>query len=60
MANLDIITLNCQGLHSWGSLDNLFSWLNCCHVDIFCLQETHSVSENKFSLWLKEAQEAGF
>lgn len=59
MANLDIITLNCQGLRSSDSRDTLFSWLNCCNVDILCVQETHSVSVSEFSHWLNDANEAG-
>ena len=56
---LDIITLKCQGLQSPTSRDTSYSWLNCCKVDILCLQETHSVSETDFSDWLKDAKEAG-
>ena len=37
----------------------MFSWLNCCKVDILCLQETHSVSQTKFEGWVKAAQDAG-
>ena len=59
MANLDIITLNCQGLRSRDSRDTLFSWLNCCNTDILCLQETHSISVNEFSSSLNDAQDAG-
>ena len=60
MANLEIITLNCQGLRSTDSRDTLFSWPNCCQVDILCLQQTHSVSTNEFSAWLNNTREAGF
>lgn len=56
---LNIITLNCQGLRASSDRDVLFSWLNCCSVDIVCLQETHSISEREFSSWLSFAAAEG-
>lgn len=57
--HLRIITLNCQGLRTLASRDILFSWLNCCLVDIVCLQETHALSETEFASWLSQATAAG-
>ena len=37
----------------------LFSGLNCCKIDVLCLQETHSISETELSLWLKSTIEDG-
>ena len=59
LSSLEVISLNCQGLRSPDSRDTMFSWLNCCKVDILCLQETHSVSQTKFEGWVKAAQDAG-
>lgn len=59
MTSLKIITLNCQGLRTKDHRDTLFSWLNCCDVDLVCLQETHSLSESEFSEWLSRATASG-
>ncbi len=56
---VDIITLNCQGLRNLAHRDTLFSWLNCCKVDILCLQETHSISELEFTSWVADATAGG-
>ena len=57
--NVEVITLNCQGLRSPDNRDTLFSWLNCTNVDFLCLQETHSTLWKEFSSWLKTAIEDG-
>lgn len=59
MAALQLITLNCQGLRKLDNRDTLFSWLNCCTVNVVCLQETHSLSEREFSAWLSFATAHG-
>ena len=57
--DIELITLNCQGLRAAKNRDILFSWLQCCKVDILCLQETHALSESEFSSWLKTASDSG-
>ena len=57
--DFQIITLNCQGLRKREHRDMLFSWLQCCKVDVLCLQETHAISEQEFNNWLSSASSAG-
>ena len=57
--NLDIITLNCQGLRNSIHRDTLLSWLQCCRVDILCLQETHAITESEFTSWISSASAQG-
>ena len=56
--DVEIITLNCQGLRTPDHRDTLFSWLRCCKVDIVCLQETHTISRQEFDLWVASASAA--
>ena len=56
---VEVITLNCQGLRTTDHRDTLFSWLNCTNVDFLCLQETHSTSRDEFASWLQTAKEDG-
>ena len=46
-----IITLNVQGLRSLPHRQTLMSWLNCFPIDMVCLQETHSSSEDECTNW---------
>ena len=57
--DVQIITLNCQGLRNSDNRDTLFSWLQCCKVDVVCLQETHAISAREFDSWLTSASAAG-
>ena len=57
--DVEIITLNCQGLRTSDHRDTLFSWLRCCKVDIVCLQETHAISRQEFDSWVASASAAG-
>jgi len=57
--DVHIITLNCQGLRNRDNRDTLFSWLQCCKVEVLCLQETHAISEQEFTSWLSSATDEG-
>ena len=57
--DFEVITLNCQGLQNSAHHDTLFSWLQCCHVDVLCLQETHAISMQEFMAWLATASSDG-
>ncbi|CAB4034893.1 Hypothetical predicted protein, partial [Paramuricea clavata] len=59
MANLSILTLNVQGLHSEINLTTLFSWLDCVKADIIYHQETHSISSDEFDSWVRLETEYG-
>ena len=57
--DFEVITLNCQGLRNSAHRDTLFSWLQCCHVDVLCLQDTHAISTQEFTAWLATASSDG-
>ena len=57
--DIELITLNCQGLRNSDHRATLFSWLQCCRVDVLCLQETHAITEEEFTSWLSAASSDG-